>query len=568
MRITALLILLFCFQFYSKAQNGDSLQKATDSRKAGALKSTDSLNAFADTIAQIDTSGSIDTIKTSTNTPDSAMQSMSLVDTSHFNILKKDSVKFVDPLVTIIDSASIQSTDSITKPLTNKYGDLLNDDPHYNPKYPWILPAGRVLLTDVANWAMDRYIFKYDWSKIGPSTWRYNIRKGWEWDNDKFGVNFIGHPYSGSYYFNVARSNGYNFWQSFPFAVEGSLIWEYFGENTRPSINDIINTPVSGAFLGEIMYRVSSNILDDRTRGGQRFFRELLAAIIDPPRALNRLTQGKMFRVTSTEVYQKEPMNITLYAGIHKVNNKEGSNNKFGTGGTNAILHMQIDYGDPFEVVQRKPYDVFRGRIELGYGFNKYLISTINGYGLLAGRTVKENRLLAGFFQHFDYWHNNIFEVGAIGFGGGLISKMHAGRHSNIYSNIHLAVVPLAGNNTQYGPDTSNYRFYNFGGGLEGKIEETLNLNQWLNIGFTGFYYWIHTYNGIPGNSLVGILKPTIAVKLFKNVSLGFEHLIYHNDRYIGGLIPETPTLHLTRTEQKLYLQFFFENSKRSGRYH
>lgn len=479
-----------------------------------------------------------------------------------------DSLPLSDKTVITADTLPAVKKYGYAVPLDTKYGNLLNDDPAYNPKYPWWKPAGRVLISDVTNWAMDRYLFNYDWSRIGPSTWKYNIQKGWEWDNDRFGINFIGHPYSGSYYFNIARSNGYNFWQSFPFAVEGSLLWEYFGENTRPSINDIINTPVSGAFLGEIMYRVSSNILDDRTRGGERVFRELLAAIVNPPRAFNRLTQGKMFRVTPTEVYQKEPMNITLYTGIHKINDKEGSNNKFGTGGTNAILHLQIDYGDPFEVRQRKPYDVFRGRIELGYGVNKYLISTINGYGLLAGRTIKENRLLAGFFQHFDYWHNNIFEVGALGFGGGLISKIRLGRSSNIYSNLHLAVVPLAGNNTQYGPDTSDYRFYNFGGGLEGKIEETMNLSNRVSIGFTGYYYWIHTYDGIPGNSLVGILRPTIAIRLFKNLSIGFEHHIYYNDRYLSGFFNKTPDLHLTRTEQKLYLQFFFQNGQRRGGYH
>ena len=151
-----------------------------------------------------------------------------------------------------------------------------------------------------------------------------------------------------------------------------------------------------------------------------------------------------------------------------------------------------------------------------------------------------------------------------MGFGGGLISRMRAGKNSNIYSNIHLAVVPLAGNNTRFGPDTSDYRQYNFGGGLEGKMEETLNIGKWSTLGFTAFYYWIHTYNGLPGNSLVGILKPTITIKLFNNVSLGFEHHIYHNDRFINGI----PTLHLTRTEQKLYLQFFFENRERTGKYH
>lgn len=467
-----------------------------------------------------------------------------------------------------IESVNHFEADSIpvpNRPATDaKYGNLLNDDPAYNPKYPWWQPAARVVSANVFNWVLDRYVFNYEWARISPSTWKYNIQKGWEWDNDRFGINFIGHPYSGSYYFNIARSHGYNFWQSFPFAVGGSLMWEYFGENTRPSINDIINTPISGAFLGEVMYRVSSNILDDRSRGAERVFRELIATVVNPSRGFSRLTQGKMFRITPYEVYQKEPMNITLYAGIHKINNLEGSNNKFGTGGTNAVFHMQVDYGDPFEIRSRKPYDFFRGRIELGYGTNKYLINTINGYGLLAGRTLKDGRLLGGLFQHFDYWHNNIFEVGALAFGYGLISKIPTGDRSNIYSNIHLGVIPLSGNNTQYGPDTSEYRFYNFGGGIEGKVEETINLSNWLSVGFSSFFYWIHTYDGVPGNSLVQIIKPTIALKLIRNTSLGFEHHIYHNDRFSK----ELPTLHLTRTEQKLYLQFFFGNSKRKDDYH
>ncbi|MGZ3848357.1 MAG: hypothetical protein ACXVKI_04480, partial [Flavisolibacter sp.] len=124
--------------------------------------------------------------------------------------------------------------------------------------------------------------------------------------------------------------------------------------------------------------------------------------------------------------------------------------------------------------------------------------------------------------------------------------------------------VVAGGGLISYGPDTSDYRNYNFGGGLEGKMEETINMGKWGTLGFTAFYYWIHTYNGSPGNSLVAILKPTVAFRLCKNFSLGFEQLLYHNDRYIK----EVPTLHLTRTEQKLYLQFFFENRQRTGKYH
>jgi hypothetical protein len=123
--------------------------------------------------------------------------------------------------------------------------------------------------------------------------------------------------------------------------------------------------------------------------------------------------------------------------------------------------------------------------------------------------------------------------------------------------------MPLAGNNTQAGPIDSEVRQYNYGGGVMAKAEETINIGNWASLGFTGFFYWIHTYSGVPGNSLVGILKPTATLRLFKNMSLGFEHHIYHNDRWLN----DAPNLHLTRTEQKVFLQFFFEDGKRTGKY-
>ena len=478
----------------------------------------------------------------------------------------KDSI----PASQSVDSTRVAEAVVSTSPMVdssilyNKYGDLLNDDPVYNPRKPVFITAVRVLSTDVFNWAVARYVYKFDWAKVSPSDWKNSFKKGPEWDSDGFGINFIGHPHTGSFYFNVARTNGYSFWQSLPFAIQGSLTWEYFGENTRPSYNDLINTPISGMFLGEIFYRLSSNVLDDRTRGAQRVFREILAGIINPTRALNRLTQGKMFRVTNKEVYQKEPLNITLSGGFHVVNDKVGSDNKFGTGSSNAMLNVQLDYGDPFETVRRKPFDLFRLRVELSYGSDRNLLDHVNGYGLLAGKSIKRERLLAGIFQHYDYWRNSIFQVASLGFGGGLIARIPVAKHSNIYSAVHVAIVPLAGNNTEFGPDTSEFRKYNFGGGMQAKLEETFNLNKWATLGLTGFYYFIHTYNGLPGNSLVGILKPSITVKLFKNLSIGMEHHIYRNDRFLNN----KPDLHITRTEQKLFLQLFLEDAKRYGRYH
>jgi hypothetical protein len=168
-------------------------------------------------------------------------------------------------------------------------------------------------------------------------------------------MNYFFHPYSGAGYFNAARANGYTFYESVPFAFGGSLMWELFGENTLPSVNDLINTTVTGAFLGEITYRLSSDFLDDRTTGSERVFRELLAGIINPGRAFGRLLQGKLTRVTSEEIYQKEPLNMTFSAGPHVVNDGR----KFGAGATDEMLTLQLDYGNPFEERSRNLFDYF-----------------------------------------------------------------------------------------------------------------------------------------------------------------------------------------------------------------
>src|ERR1044071_8269083 len=209
-----------------------------------------------------------------------------------FSQTNPDSLK-IKTTSDIVDSSKIV-IDSTDKRPRNAYGDLLNDDPLSNPRSSVAIPLIRVTTSNIFGWAWSRYVMKEDWANVNIHSWKNNFKYGWEWDNDRFGTNFLVHPRAGSDYFNVARSNGYNFWASYPFAFLGSVEWEWFGENTRPSKNDLINTPISGAFLGEVLYRISSNILDDRKKGRHRLWREVFAGVVDPTRALNRFTQGKM----------------------------------------------------------------------------------------------------------------------------------------------------------------------------------------------------------------------------------------------------------------------------------
>lgn len=350
----------------------------------------------------------------------------------------------------------------------NRYGDLLNDDSVYNKRHPVWVPALQVFAINSFVWSVDRYVLKADFSRVNTTTWNFNLQKGWEWDEDRFGINFIGHPYSGTLSFNAGRSNGYNYFQSSAFSIAGSLMWEYFGENTRPSYNDIINTPISGAFLGEILYRLSSNVLDDRTHGIRRVSREVAAGLINPVRDLNRIIQGKSFTRTNKEVYQKEPLNISLYGGLHIINDGKAPS---------QMINLQFDYGNPFEKRSRKPFDFFKLRTDLNFGVGRKTLDNVTGYGILFGKNKQVGKLavLLGGFQYYDYWDNKTFELGTIGFGGGAFSKLPINKTFDLYTNVHAAFIPFAGNSTQRGPDTTQVRDYNFGGGLEGKIESTIN---------------------------------------------------------------------------------------------
>ena len=128
-----------------------------------------------------------------------------------------DSLKINKSNLILSDSTRILR-DTVDARPRNVYGDLLNDDPSYNRKYSIGLVLARVTSSNVFGWAYSRYVMKEEWAEISVRSWKSNFKNGWEWDNDGFATNFLIHPRAGSDYFNVARSNGYSFWGSYPFA--------------------------------------------------------------------------------------------------------------------------------------------------------------------------------------------------------------------------------------------------------------------------------------------------------------------------------------------------------------
>ena len=75
-------------------------------------------------------------------------------------------------------------------------------------------------------------------------------------DKDKFYINYILHPYWGATYYTRARERGFDKSSSFVYSTLMSALYEFGSEcfYEKPSIQDLIVTPVAGSLLGAYLF--------------------------------------------------------------------------------------------------------------------------------------------------------------------------------------------------------------------------------------------------------------------------------------------------------------------------
>lgn len=89
-------------------------------------------------------------------------------------------------------------------------------------------------------------------------SYKNHLKRGPRRDADGWMINFLGHPYSGAAYYQVARHSGHSAMASFGYAVTMStFFWEFGLEAVAeyPSIQDLIFTPLLGSIMGEVFHR-------------------------------------------------------------------------------------------------------------------------------------------------------------------------------------------------------------------------------------------------------------------------------------------------------------------------
>lgn len=364
---------------------------------------------------------------------------------------------------------------------------------------------------NIGLWAFDRYVQKGHYAYISWNTIKENFRHGFEWDDDHLSTNMFAHPYNGSIFFNAGRSNGFNFWQSELFAIGGSAMWEMFMEREYPSTNDIIATPIGGAAIGEVLYRTSDLILDDRSTGGERFGRELAAFLVDPMKGINRIVTGAAWkhRSTSGRRFGIPPISVELSLGCRYFSLNGYSDGRR----AGAVAEIAIEYGDPFAENTKNPYDYFSFLMELQGMKSQPMLGRVEIVGRLLSKRILEHKnadMSVGLYQHFDFFDSDTISPDRKSFpfpcsvpyklgtpaslGAGAMFRYVPSAEMTFDGYFHLNGVILAGILTDFYRDY--HRNYNWGSGLSFKAGLNWSLNGQLSVRLDDQFYRIYTWNG------------------------------------------------------------------------
>ncbi|MDR1652133.1 MAG: DUF3943 domain-containing protein [Prevotellaceae bacterium] len=342
------------------------------------------------------------------------------------------------------------------------------------PKHRFWLTSAEILGSNAGVWLFDLYALNGEYAHINWQTLNNNFLRGFTWDTDHFSTNLLGHPYQGSLYYTAARSNGYGYAAAVAFTAFGSLNWEMFMENERPSINDIFATTAGGITIGETLFRLSDLLVDNRTRGGKRFAREAAVFVISPVRGLNRLVSGKAFvaETAAGRDFGSPAVEMTVSTGARML---QLFDDKTASAGFTA--NLSLEYGERFTDEKQKPFDYFTLNAGVNVQKNQPFLSEITLSARIWANNLLYNSLEYlnwGVYKHYYYYDSEKisfrskkmpYRIGApAAFGVGFMYQNERSKNLTINSFLYFNALIL-------GVSLSDHfkfddRDYNFGDGF------------------------------------------------------------------------------------------------------
>ena len=399
----------------------------------------------------------------------------------------------------------------------------------------------------------DRYALNSDFAQTTLNSLKRNFTDGMVWDNDFFITNLFAHPYHGNLYFNAARSNGLSFWESAPYALGGSLMWEFLGETEPPAINDIIATTCGGIAIGEMTHRLSRTVLDDRDRGGSRFLREAAATIINPIQGLHRIFSGDAWRVRSDHYryhdFSKIPVDMSFSVGWRYL----ADNGALFRGIHAPYVNITLMYGTPVDGERHTtPYDFFDLEMNAAFGGGQPFVNTLNIVGRLWSTPILDKKDMAGEFgiyQHFNYYDAKPIKDGseltpyriseAAGFGPGFILSLpQTSAMTKLEQRIFMSGILLGGTKSDYFNVIE--RDYNMGSGFSVKSKTQIEFGKFGRFMLNAKYFRIYTWKGYEDKDL----------QAFADGTKDLHYLNVQGDRSNAMLLVVNPVMEIHLAKQ------------------
>jgi len=429
-------------------------------------------------------------------------------------------------------------------------------------------------------WAYNEYPRGADFTDISPDTYASNITQGFTWDDNNFANNMFSHPFHGNLYYNAARSNGFNYWASVPFAFLGSFLWECCGETHPAALNDWVATSMGGSAIGEALYRMSSSVLDNTSTGLERFGREVGATALNPVRGFNRIVSGRVSEVGENpdHVLDRWPTQLlnTLYVGYRRLANDPPSNvpSSFGRGAAEAqqnetgFVEIDFEYGSPFGE-RRKPFDHFTFNLVLNTR-DKGLIGALAIRGHLWSTDLVHDdnqRLIAGFAHNYDFIDNNAVEFGGQSVSAFLLTRIPVDDRFALQLELGGDVYPMAAVNSEFAflaevPDTSRLREYDMGYGLGGRSGLRVLLNGRTFIDGTFDLVYSRALNGsvgtlpeigpIDASHVIQAFTLAVRVPVIQHFGVGVDLEYYRRESNFAN--PALTTLIQVARQMRVYL--------------
>jgi len=385
----------------------------------------------------------------------------------------------------------------------------------------------------------------HETANVSPKTWLANLQAGFEWDHNAFMTNQFGHPYQGSNYFTSGRAHGLSYWESAAVAAFGSGTWEYFYENNYASFNDLINTTVGGAALGEVMYRLAWALRDPTGKGKNQW----AALAIDPMNGLARATSHDADRITSKPA-DVAGRTFTWRATSGVVFQGPTSVELLST--TSAFFDIDVQYGDVRTGRSTTPFEAFSTQIAVGGG--PFTQATIRGR--LFGKPVGQRRQgQITIFQIFDFMTNPAYAFGGQGFELEVGRRYDLGRGTSLWLAATGGVSILAAVNSLLQPpdgvtipDAIDKRTYDYGPGARfgGVVELQRGNLMRMSLTYQGFQV-----NVVDGRHAIHILQRVgaeVRVPVRRSLAIGAAAEYFYREAYFwraGSRSDQSPQFRL-----------------------